>query len=252
MSHGLAACKGRPSARCVAGRLRSQIDLISMQIRSTRRTLNACRLCLGILILCLSNDGGRHTRDAGSRSTNAPYGNEHDPRMTTKIPQRLNMGRGRQPESQQIEQFVNDGCTSTSRAQTGRKRRDPCERGACSTARRERLSRLRQRRGSPIAIAGARQGGLAVERRSCLHFDYSFFAPPSSDGSRRRTCRCCSTRASVCCVRKFSDRADRSVVVLPEKGAYAFLMLADLAALPGRGEMLVVGNNAGAKNLLSY
>src|SRR5215218_8524624 len=32
LTHGLAACKGRPSARCVAGRLHSQIDLISMQI----------------------------------------------------------------------------------------------------------------------------------------------------------------------------------------------------------------------------
>jgi hypothetical protein len=38
VTHGLAACKGRPSARCVAGRLHSQIDLISMQIRSTWRS----------------------------------------------------------------------------------------------------------------------------------------------------------------------------------------------------------------------
>src|SRR6202166_160474 len=38
VTHGLAACKGRPSARCVAGRLHSQVDLISMQIRSTRRS----------------------------------------------------------------------------------------------------------------------------------------------------------------------------------------------------------------------
>src|SRR5271170_2314173 len=38
ITHGLAACKGRPSARCVAGRFHSQIDLISMQIRSTRRS----------------------------------------------------------------------------------------------------------------------------------------------------------------------------------------------------------------------
>src|SRR6266536_2779454 len=37
ITHGLAPCKGRLSARCVAGRLRSQIDFISMQIRSTRR-----------------------------------------------------------------------------------------------------------------------------------------------------------------------------------------------------------------------
>src|SRR3984885_936021 len=38
VTHGLAACKRRPSARCVAGRLHSQIDLILMQIRSTRRS----------------------------------------------------------------------------------------------------------------------------------------------------------------------------------------------------------------------
>jgi hypothetical protein len=30
--------QGEPSARCVAGRLHSQIDLISMEIRSTRRS----------------------------------------------------------------------------------------------------------------------------------------------------------------------------------------------------------------------
>src|ERR1700681_1878544 len=37
VTHGLAACKAGPSARCVGGRLHSQIGLISMQIRSTRR-----------------------------------------------------------------------------------------------------------------------------------------------------------------------------------------------------------------------
>ena len=32
LTPGLAACKGRLSARCIAGRLHCQIDLISMQI----------------------------------------------------------------------------------------------------------------------------------------------------------------------------------------------------------------------------
>src|SRR6476646_10582641 len=38
ITHGLTACKGRQSARCLAGRLHSEIELISMQIRSTRRS----------------------------------------------------------------------------------------------------------------------------------------------------------------------------------------------------------------------
>src|SRR6202790_2061394 len=38
ITHGLAACKGRLSARCAAGRLHYPIDLNSTQIRSTRRS----------------------------------------------------------------------------------------------------------------------------------------------------------------------------------------------------------------------
>src|SRR6185295_1090216 len=37
ITHGLAACKERLSARCVAGRLHSPIELTSIQIRSSRR-----------------------------------------------------------------------------------------------------------------------------------------------------------------------------------------------------------------------
>jgi hypothetical protein len=38
ITHGLAACKERPGTRCVAGRPAPQIDAISTQIRSTRRS----------------------------------------------------------------------------------------------------------------------------------------------------------------------------------------------------------------------